>query len=317
MTTASHVPPTGEISGRAREVISAKSVWKILRDSFLRFRHADGFSFARSMAFQVVLTLIPGVIFVVALAARIGEGRLRSLLREATTTLAPGPAGDILLQAFEQGTSAAGRGNMIALLIGGGAALVSGMTAMAQLQRGASRIYGVLGDRTTVRRYGLALALTLTAGALLTAAFLVIVLGSSVVGALQPEMERVWAWIRWPIGVATLTLALAALFKVAPNRSQPRFGWLALGGAIAVSTWLLVSIGLALYLNASTTFGQTYGPLAGFIGVMLWALLSSISIFYGLAIAAQTEAEQAGVTSPIADSSDAESELDESTGGGT
>jgi uncharacterized BrkB/YihY/UPF0761 family membrane protein len=65
--------------------------------------------------------------------------------------------------------------------------------------------------------------------------------------------------------------------------------------------WLVVSIGLSLFLNASTTFGQTYGPLAGFIGVMLWAFLSSIVVFYGLAVAAQLEAVRAGVLSPTED----------------
>lgn len=304
MSTASYVPPTkGTSTKEVKEAISAASTGKILKDAFLRFRYADGFSFARAMAFQIVLTVIPGMIFVVALAVRLGEGSMQSLLRESATSLAPGPASEIFLRALEQGSSA-GRANLIAIVAGGLAALIAGVTGMSQLQRGASRIYGVLGDRTTVRRYGLATGLTLSAGALLSGAFLLIVLGSNLVGALQEDVAGVWAWARWPIGIAALTLGLAGLFKLAPNRPQPAFSWLTLGSGVAVVGWLLVSLALSIYLNASTTFGETYGPLAGFIGVMLWAQLSSIAIFYGLAVAAQVESERAGVTSPTSDTSE-------------
>lgn len=300
MSTAKFVPPMTEIDGGdVKEALRRTSIVGLLKDSFIRFRYADGFSFARSMAFQVVLALIPGVIFVVALAVRLGEGRLQTMLREAVTTLAPGPAGQTLIIAFEQGSDA-GRANLIAMILGGAAAIVSAVAAMAQLQRGASRIYGVLGDRKTLHRYGLATLLTLTTGMLLTGAFLLIVFGSSL-DAVQGGVVEAWAWARWPIGTIALILALAGLFKKAPNRQQAGFAWLTLGGSIAAFLWLAVSIGLSLFLNASTTFGQTYGPLAGFIGVMLWAFLSSIAVFYGLAVAAQLEAVRAGAAAPTED----------------
>lgn len=300
MSTAKFVPPlTGADGGDVREALTRTSIGELLKDSFIRFRYADGFSFARSMAFQVVLALIPGVIFVVALAVRLGEGRLQAMLREAITSLAPGPAGQTLIMAFEQGSDA-GRANLIAMILGGAAAIVSAVAAMAQLQRGSSRIYGVLGDRKTLHRYGLATLLTLTTGALLTGAFLLIVFGSSL-DAVDGGVVDAWAWARWPIGTIALILGLAGLFKKAPNRPQAGFAWLALGGSIAAVSWLVVSIGLALFLNASTTFGQTYGPLAGFIGVMIWAFLSSIAIFYGLAVAAQLEAVRVGASAPTED----------------
>lgn len=301
MSTAKFVPPTaGTDDGGVREALAESSIGELMKNAFIRFRYADGFSFARSMAFQVVLALIPGVIFVVALAVRVGEGRLQSLLRDAVTSLAPGPASETLLIAFQQGSDA-GRANLIAMLLGGGAAIFSAVAAMAQLQRGSSRIYGVLGDRTTFHRYGLATVLTLTTGALLAGAFLLIVFGSSLGGTAQSGLIETWAWARWPLGTIALILGLAGLFKKAPNRPQAGFPWLALGGSIAAVGWLAVSIGLSLFLNASRTFGQTYGPLAGFIGVMLWAFLSSIAVFYGLAVAAQLEAVRAGVSSPIDD----------------
>ncbi len=300
MSSATYVPPVAELDASdITPTLRETSIREFSRDSFLRFRKSDGFSFARSLAFQIVLAVIPGMIMVVGIAVRIGEGRLQTLIRDGITTLAPGPASEMLLQAFEQGSKAAASGSFWPIIGGGFAALVSAVTAMAQLQRGASRIYGVQTDRTTFKRYLLATLLTLTVGLALSTAFILIVFGSTVGGELQSQIAQTWAWARWPLGLLSLTGGLALLFKAAPNRPQPGLGWLTLGGTIATVGWLLVSVALASFLNASRLFGDTYGPLAGFMGLVLWAQVSGIAILYGLAVAAQLEAIQAHVDEPI------------------
>lgn len=304
MSTVTRVPEIAELSpddvdgGDAAETLRRVAVGEMLKESFERFRFADGFSYARSLAFQTVLALIPGIIFMVALAVRVGEGRLQSILRAMIESLAPGPAGEIFLNAFQQGSQHGSSGNMVAIVAGAVTMLIAATTAMSQLQRGASRIYGVDRDRPTIQRYGLAFALTISVGLMLAAAFMLTALGGSVAGYFQDEIAAVWRWVRWPAGLVLLTVAFAILYRIVPNRDQPTWSWLAVGSAIGVAGWFVVSIGLALYLNASQAFGETYGPLAGFIGIMLWAQLSAIALFYGLAFAAQLEAERTGLTEP-------------------
>jgi uncharacterized BrkB/YihY/UPF0761 family membrane protein len=60
----------------------------------------------------------------------------------------------------------------------------------------------------------------------------------------------------------------------------------------------VVTMALTGFFQLSSTFGQTYGPLAGFVALLLWTLLTSIALLYGVAIAAQLEAVRAGVPSP-------------------
>ena len=55
-----------------------------------------------------------------------------------------------------------------------------------------------------------------------------------------------------------------------------------------------VTLGLGVMLSVSSSFGQTYGPLAGIVALQIWSLLSAISILYGAAVAAQLEAVRAG-----------------------
>jgi YihY family inner membrane protein len=185
--------------------------------------------------------------------------------------------------------------------VGGVAALVAAVTAMAQLQRASTRLYGIETDRSSVKRYVVATVLTLTVGLLITVAFIAIVAGGSLNEAFDSASGGVWSWGRWLGGIAFVVLALGVLFKVAPNRKQPGVTWLAMGGAFAGLAWLIVTVGLSFYLQSSSSFGDTYGPLAGFMGLLLWTQLSSIAILFGMSIAAQLEAVRGGVPSPVAE----------------
>ena len=55
---------------------------------------------------------------------------------------------------------------------------------------------------------------------------------------------------------------------------------------------------LALYVVKSGSFGTTYGPLTGIFALLLWANLSSVALFLGVAFAAQLEAVRAGLPEP-------------------
>jgi len=104
----------------------------------------------------------------------------------------------------------------------------------------------------------------------------------------------VWDVLRWPVGLLLIAVCLAALLGRSVNRRQPGRAWLAFGSAVAVALWTLSTIGLALAFRLSSSFGQTYGPLAGIVALQIWTFLSSFSIFYGVSVAAELEAIRAG-----------------------
>ena len=95
--------------------------------------------------------------------------------------------------------------------------------------------------------------------------------------------------------------AIAVLLDHSPRRRPPALSWLALGSGIAVLLTLLATGGLAAYVHVSSSFGSTYGPLAGIIALLLWSLMSAIALFYGVAVCAQLEALRAGDTEPAYD----------------
>jgi uncharacterized BrkB/YihY/UPF0761 family membrane protein len=55
----------------------------------------------------------------------------------------------------------------------------------------------------------------------------------------------------------------------------------------------MVSLLLAAYAAKSTEFGATYGPLTGIMALLLWANLTGIALFLGVAFTTQLEAARA------------------------
>ena len=302
MTTASEVPPTrGELEGdEALETLRRTGRRRLVMDAVTRFRAADGFSHSRALAFQVTLTLLPALIAVVGLAAALGQDDFTRVVRETIRDLTPGAPGDILTEALRHGSESGHESGETALAAGGLAAVLAGMSAMGQVERGANRIYGVERDRPFHRKYLTALALALTAGVLALLSFVVLMGGAAIRDALDlgESFDAVWRIARWPLGVVFAVGSVALLFEYSPRRRQPEASWLAFGAAVSVLLWLLFMAVLALYMGATDSFGATYGPIAGTIGVLLWTFLTSIALFLGLAFAAQLEAVRAGVPEP-------------------
>jgi uncharacterized BrkB/YihY/UPF0761 family membrane protein len=83
------------------------------------------------------------------------------------------------------------------------------------------------------------------------------------------------------LALGLLIAAIALLFKWSPRRHQPGWSWLAFGAIVAVILLAIVTLGLDAMFRVSSTFGTTYGPLAGIVALMLWALLASISLLFG------------------------------------
>ena len=305
MTTASSVPTTrDELEGdEALETLRRTGRRRLLVDSIVRFRAADGFSHSRALAFQVTLTLLPALIAVVGFAAALGQDDFTRIVRDTIQDLTPGAPGEILTDALRHGSESGRESGETALTAGGIAAILAGTSAMGQVERGANRIYGVERDRPFQWKYLIGLGLAFTAGVLALLSLVVLMGGAAIRDALDwgESLDTAWKVLRWPLGVLLAVGSVALLFEYAPNRRQPEWSWLAFGAGVSALLFLAFMGVLALYMDATDSFGATYGPIAGTIGVLLWTFFSSIALFLGLAFAAQLEAVRAGVPKPRLD----------------
>lgn len=298
MSTAAKVPETWELSGDdARKTLLETGRWQLIKDSFVRLRAADGFSHSRSLAFVTSLVLVQGLIALVGFAAAFGDLRMSREIVAAIESAVPGPAGQLLTDAVRQAREVGADHRFLPLLLGLLGTVITGTTAMGQIERGFNRLYGVERDRPTLEKYGRAFLLAVGAGSGLAVAFITFALGRQSETA-DTMLRATWPYVRWPLGLVVATLALAAMLRWSPRRHQPAWSWLMFGAAMCVSGWVLVTVVLGAILSLSSSFGETYGGLAGLVALQLWTLLSAIAIFFGAAVAAQLEAVRAGAPKP-------------------
>jgi len=312
VSTASLVPETWELTGDdARETLLHTGRRRLLADAIQRLRVADGFSHARSLAFTIALVLIQGLIALVGLASALSNTGVSEVIVNAVEGALPGPGGQLLTQAVQQAQGAGAGRKYLALVLGAIGALVTATTAMGQLERGLNRIYGVEQDRPTFQKYSRAFAVAFTSGALAAGAFVTLAWGRQVGDQINNRfLSTLWSWTRWPLAVVLIAVAVTLLFRWCPRRHQPALSWLAYGATVSVLGWVLVTVALGMFFAVSTSFGDTYGPLAGMVALLLWAFLSSVAIFFGAAAAAQLEAVRAGAARPQDAEKVAESEPD-------
>ena len=209
----------------------------------------------------------------------------------------PDPAGRLLTDAVEQARGVGAEHRFVPLLLGLIGTLVTGSTAMGQIERGFNRIYGIERDRPTLEKYGRAFVLAVGAGSCLAAAFLVFAFGrqSEITEASCERRGRTSA------GPSRSSSRRSRSRRCCGGRhivASPAWSWLAFGAALCVAGWVLVTLLLGAALSLSSSFGDTYGPLAGIVALQFWTLLSAIAIFFGAAVAAQLEAVRAGAPTP-------------------
>jgi YihY family inner membrane protein len=304
MSSAEPVPETRDMSGDdlaaedAYRALRRYGRWALVRDAFLRFRYGDGFSHARAFAFQLCLAVVPFLIAFLGLVSDLGADNGGKVLGDTVLAITPGSSVSLVRQLLQDDHGE------VALTLGLLTGLIALTTAMAQIERGANRIYGVERDRPSVAKYTRATILMLVAGLPALFGFLLLVAGRPFGDAAERhwgwegEMRVAWDFIRWPLSLVLTVIAVGLLFRYGPRRHQPGLSWLLFGAVVATMLWWLASVLLAGYVRFSGQFGATYGPLTAVMALLLWANLTGLALFIGVAFAAQLEAKRVGVRRP-------------------
>src|SRR5688500_9059962 len=114
--------------------------WRLARDAFLRFRYGDGFSHSRALGLQLCLATVPFLIALTGLSSDLGVEEGGRVVADVVLALTPGASDSLVtdLLGDDEGTEDAGE---VALALGLITGMVALSTAMAQIERGANRIY--------------------------------------------------------------------------------------------------------------------------------------------------------------------------------
>ena len=164
--------------------------------------------------------------------------------------------------------------------IGALAALWAATGGMNSLIKGMNKAFEVEETRSFVRKTVIAIVLTLMATIGVVLSFVTIVGGSLITDQVAQQLGLTSEWrtlslLRWPMVGLALTVAVAVLYRLAPDTRLP-WRWAFIGAAVFTVGWLLATALFAWYLSNIANFGAAYGALGGVIVLMLWFYLTGL-----------------------------------------
>jgi membrane protein len=90
---------------------------------------------------------------------------------------------------------------------------------------------------------------------------------------------------------------LALVYWLAPAAGR-RWHWITPGSSFALLAWVLMSLGLRLYVAHFGNYNATYGSIGGVILLMLWLYLSGVALLIGAEIDSVVAEAAAGRSEP-------------------
>ncbi len=250
---------------------------------------------AAGVAFYAFIALFPALIAAVTVYGLVADPeQVEQQISSFADTL-PREAATLLSQQLTNiaggSSSALGWGLLLSL----GGALFAASGGMQNLINAVNIAYDEEETRGFVKLRALSLALTLGAIVFIVVAIglvavLPVVLDAAGLGAAGRIAAQIARWVGL---VVFVLIALAVIYRFAPDRDDPKFRWVGLGSAFATGLWIIGSAAFSLYVSNFGKYGETYGALAGVVVLLLWLWLTSLIILIGAEINSETEQQTA------------------------
>jgi membrane protein len=261
-----------------------KKTWKeILEDDVMSLAAQQAYYFFFSL-FPALLTLIAVASFfplenladeVVRNLGRIAPPEVLNIINEQLTQISNGNQGGLLTFAF------------LVTIWSSSGAMVSIMTTL-------NAAYDISESRSFVRLRVTAILLTLGLAFFILVSFALIIVGPAVAERIASTMNLgtvfVWIWsvLQWPVVFAMVATGIGNIYYFAPDAEQD-WVWLTPGAVLATVLWILVSVGLKVYLATAGSFNETYGTIGAVMVLLLWFYLTAIAILVGAELNAEIE----------------------------
>lgn len=265
--------------------------WPLLRRAWKEAKADQVPLISAGVAFYAFLSLVPMLIAVVLIYGLVSDPADVADQVASFGSSLPSDAEALLERQMNVLTATPERSLGLGLVIALAVALWSASGGTGNMITAINIAYAEEEKRGFVKRKLQALGFTLAAIVFMALAIALVVVAPVVIDALNlPSWVEVLVQIgRWLGLLVAVLVALALLYRWAPDRTAPRFRWLSLGAVVATALWVAGSVGFSLYVDNFGSYGETYGALAGVVVLMLWLWLTVYATLFGAEINAAAE----------------------------
>jgi membrane protein len=157
-----------------------------------------------------------------------------------------------------------------------------------------NRAYEVTESRPWWKVRLVAIALTIGLAVFIVASLVILFAGPAITRLIEANTgfgssaATAWEVLQYPLVFALTSLAIAFIYYFAPDVDQD-WVWITPGSIAACVLWLIVSLGLKLYVTRFGDYNETYGALGGAAILLLWMYLTGLAILIGGELNAEIE----------------------------
>lgn len=248
----------------------------------VKVKNDDIFALASQLAYYLVLSFFPFLIFLITLIGFLRPDPLNVL--ELLGEILPTSVYDLTESTVSEIISSQNTGLL------GVSILLSIWTASSGFRaviKGINKAYNIKEKRSYIRRSIISYISTIILALTIIATLILLVFGN-VIGthiiSLLPFYEfwlKLWNIMRYVVIVLVLIFVFAAIYKYTPSK---RLKWRQVlpGAIISTFGWLILSSGFSFYINNFSNYSRFYGSLAAVFILMIWLFLSSMVFMFGV-----------------------------------
>jgi len=262
----------------------------LVKESVTDFLADDMTTYASALAYQVLFSLFPFIVFLVALLGFLDLPTFFDWLRQQAEAFLPAQAMDQVNRVITELKQPQGG----LLSIGVVVALWTASSGIRATMNALNVAYDVKEGRPAWKLYPLSVLYTIGVAAMMILAAALLILGPKAMQwlAYQVGMEQLfvtlWTWLRWPVSLFLVTLAIAVVYYVAPDVEQ-EFRFITPGATLAVIVWVLSSLGFNYYVSNFADYSVMYGSIGTIIALLLYFFISTAVLLFGAEVNAVIE----------------------------
>ncbi|MHC8338010.1 MULTISPECIES: YihY/virulence factor BrkB family protein [unclassified Pseudomonas] len=239
-------------------------------------------TYASALAYQMLFSLFPFILFLIALIGFLHLPDFFSWLRLQSELVLPPQALEQVNPVIDQLQQSKGGLLSVGIVI----ALWTASAGVRLMMSAMNAAYDVVEGRPAWKRFPLSIFYTIGIAGMLLIAAALMVLGPQVMGwiasqvGLEDFIVTLWTIVRWPVVVILLMMAVALIYYVMPDVKQ-EFRFITPGSVLAVVVWIIASLGFGLYVKEFANYNAMYGSIGAIIVLLLYFYISAAVLLLG------------------------------------
>lgn len=248
---------------------------------------------ASSLAYNFMLALFPGTIFLFTLIPYIPIKHFQDSLLSTLSIIMPANAYEAMESAIVEVIK---KQNVSLLSFGFLSTIYFATNGVSRLMQAFNKSSLITESRTWLRRRWVALVLTMMISFSLLIAITLMIISSKIIGFMQHAIFSAapfWAFLiavtRWIVVVAIFFVTVSILYRYGPAHKRRRWKFVNSGSIMATFLAVLTSLGFTWYINNFAHYNKIYGSIGTLIVIMIWLYLNSLILLIGFEFNAAVE----------------------------